>query len=261
MGGDLVLSCLDGGYKDKSHFEFVIDEHPVDHERSARVKGQPSRESHNARAHSIPMKTPALVLLATTIARSAAAATPPRPAVKPMLKLRGGALVQWPALYNEDVTDKVSDRDLTLAGNMMMSVVIVAGLFGLHAISFQDLLPRLPGMGRLAFFIFAAFAVDLWPKRTFGWLVTDALSHSTFMYATAGLNWSLAFLAVGLVGGGIGQARRRTQRWIKVNIRGPFSSLFRVLVFLFLVSGSLSCLSLACRLHVCHHDERIQHAG
>jgi hypothetical protein len=185
-------------------------------------------------ARHICMKTSTLLLLATTI--SATACRPPRPAVKPVLKLRGGALVQWPALYKQDANDKASE-ELTPAGHATMGVIMLAGIFGLHAISFHDLILRLPVMGRFTFFILATFADDFWPKRTVGRLATHALLSATLMYAACGggLNLSLGCLAIALTGAGIGEANRMAQRWIKANIRRPFNGLFHGSAFFFLV--------------------------
>ena len=105
---------------------------------------------------------PTAALLLATIALSAATAVP-RPAVKPTLKLRGGALPRWPALYKAVETDKTGgdkasrdklilpeDGDLTAAGEVMNLVIAVAGIFTLHAISFENIMTRLPGPAKFA---------------------------------------------------------------------------------------------------------------
>ena len=151
---------------------------------------------------------PTAALLLATIALSAATAVP-RPAVRPALKLRGGALPRWPALYKAVETDKTGGEkasrnklilpeggDLTAAGEVMKLVIAVAGIFTLRAISFENIIARLPGPGQFAVLLVCAFMDVLWPKRTLGRLVANALSSSTMLYAMMGVTRSVMLLAV-----------------------------------------------------------------
>ena len=87
----------------------------------------------------------------------------PRPAVKPRtLKLRGGTLPPWPALYEAPGEPRSSSRtSLTRAGEVMEITTAGVGVVTLHAISFNKICGAIPEPIRFAFFLGVLFVENL----------------------------------------------------------------------------------------------------